>query len=48
MNIVKLKEIKLTHKNTLDSYTLTKRKQKDKVRKQSHSPLQRKEQNAWE
>ena len=42
MNIVKLQDIKLTHRNPLHSYTLTMRKQKEKLRKQSHSPLQQK------
>ena len=31
--IVKLKDIKLTHRNPLHSYTLTMRKQKEKLRK---------------
>ena len=34
---------KLTHRNPLHSYTLTMRKQKEKIGKQFHSPLQRKE-----
>ena len=34
---------KLTHRNPLHSYTRTMRKQKKKLRKQFHSPLQRKE-----
>ena len=33
MNIVKLQNIKLTHRNPLHSYTLTMRKQKEKLRK---------------
>ena len=32
MNIVKLQDIKLTHRNLLHSYTLTMRKQKEKLR----------------
>ena len=40
MNIVKLQDIKLTHRNPLHSYTLTMRKQKEKLRKLYHSPLQ--------
>ena len=32
MNIVQLQDIKLTHRNPLYSYTLTKRKQKEKLR----------------
>ena len=42
MNIVKLQDIKLTHRNPLHSYTLTMRKQKEELRKQYHSPLQQK------
>ena len=34
---------KLTRRNLLHSYTLTMRKQKEKLRKQYHSPLQQKE-----
>ena len=33
---------KLTHRNSSHSYTLTMRKQKEKLRKQYHSPLQQK------
>ena len=40
MNITKLQDIKLTQRNPLHSYTLTMRKQKEKLRKQFHSPLQ--------
>ena len=43
MNIVKFQDIKLTHRNALHSYTLTMWKQKNKLRKQFHSPLQWKE-----
>ena len=47
MNIVKLQDIyryvKLTHINPLHPYTLTMRKQKEKLRKKSHSPLWQKE-----
>jgi len=43
MNIVKLQDIKLRHSNPLHSYTLTMRKQEDKLRKQSHTPWQQKE-----
>ena len=39
----KVEDIKLTHINPLHSYTLTMRKQKEKLRKQYHSPLQQKE-----
>ena len=38
----KLQDIKLTHRNPLHSYTLTMKKQKEKLRKQYHSPLQQK------
>ena len=38
MNIIKLQDIKLIHRNPLYSYTLTMKKQKEKLRKQSHSP----------
>ena len=34
---------KINTRNPLHSYTLTLRKQKEKLRKQSHSPLQQKE-----
>ena len=37
---VKFQDIKLIHKNSLHSYTLTRRKQKEKLRRQSHSPFQ--------
>ena len=43
MNIVKWQDIKLTYRNPLHSYTLTMKKQKEKLRKQYHSPLQQKE-----
>ena len=39
-NVIKSQDIKLIHRNPLHSYTLTIRKQKKKLRKQSHSPLQ--------
>ena len=42
MNIVKLQDIKLTHRNLLHSCTLTMRKQKERLRKQYHSPVQQK------
>ena len=42
MNIVKLQDIKSTHRNPLHSYTRTMRKQKEKLRKQLHSTLQQK------
>ena len=43
MIIAKLQDIKSTHRNPLHSYTLIMRKQKEKLRKQFHSPLQQKE-----
>ena len=36
----KVAGVKLIHRNPLHSYTLTMRKQKQKSRKQFHSPLQ--------
>ena len=42
---VKFQDIKLLHKNSLHSYTLTMRKQKEKLRKQFHSPLQQQQKN---
>ena len=39
---------KINTQKSLAFLTLTMRKQKDKLRKQSYSPLQRKEQNTWE
>ena len=38
-----LQDIKSTPRNPLHSYTLIMRKQKEKLRKQFHSPLQQKE-----
>ena len=47
MNIVKLQDIKLTgykiNALLMHSYTLTMRKQKEKLTKQYHAPLQQKE-----
>ena len=50
MNIVNLKDIKLIYRNPLNSYTLTMRKQKEKLRKQFHSALwkKKKEQNTYQ
>ena len=48
MDIVKLQDIKSTHRNALHPYTQIMRKEKDDLRKQFHSPLQRKEQNTQE
>ena len=39
MTIVKLQDIKSTHRNPLHSYALIMRKQKEKLRKQFRSPL---------
>ena len=44
MNLAKLQDTKLMHRNLLHSYTLTMKDQKEQLRKQSHSPLQQKEQ----
>ena len=41
MNIVKFQDIKLAYRNPLHSYTLTMRKQKEKLKKKFHSPLQK-------
>ena len=40
LELINLQDIKLIHRNPLHSYTLTMRKQKEKLRKQFHSPLQ--------
>ena len=42
MNLVKLQDTKLMHRNLLHSYTLTIKDQKEKLRKHSHPPLQKK------
>ena len=42
MNLVKLQDTKLMHRNLLHSYTLTMEDQKEKLRQQYHSPLQQK------
>ena len=44
MNTVKSQDIKLIHRNPLHSYKLTMKNQKEKLRKQSHSPLQQQQQ----
>jgi len=41
MNIVKLQDIKSTRRNPLHSYILAMRKQKEKLKKQFHSPLRK-------
>ena len=43
MNIVKLQDIKSTRRNPLHSYTLLNNEKIEKLRKQFHSPLWRKE-----
>ena len=43
MNVVNLQDAKLIHRNVLHSYTLTKKDQKEKSRKQSHLPSYQKE-----
>ena len=48
MNTVKSEDIKLIYRNPVHSYTLTMKNQKEKLRKQSHSPLQQEELNSWE
>ena len=45
MNIVKSQDIKVIHRNPLHLYTLKKKNQKEKLKKQSHSPLQQKQEN---
>ena len=42
MNLVNLQDTKLMHRNLLHSYTLTTKNQKEKLRKQSHLPAQKK------
>ena len=42
MNVVKLQDTKLMHRYLLHSYTLTRKDQKEKLMKQSHSLLQQK------
>ena len=43
MNLVKLHDTKLIHRNLLHSYTLTMKDHKEKSRKQSHLPMYQKE-----
>ena len=45
MNLAKLQDTKSIHRNHLHFYTLTMKNQKEKLRSQSHSPLQQKEIN---
>ena len=42
-NLVKLQDTKLMNRNRLHYYTLTMKDQKEKLRNQSHLPLQQKE-----
>ena len=42
MNLAKLQDTKSIHRNHLHFYTLTMKNQKEKLRNQSHSPLQQK------
>ena len=42
INLVKLQHIKLPHRNLLHSYTVIMKDPKEKLRKQSHLPLQKK------
>jgi len=43
VNLVKLQDTKSTYRNHLHSYTVTMKNQKEKLRNQSHLPLQQKE-----
>ena len=43
MNLVKLQDTKFTHRNLMHFYTLTTKDEREKLRKQSHLPLQQKE-----
>ena len=40
MNLAKSQHTKLVHRNSSHSYIITMKHQKEKLRKQSHSPLQ--------
>ena len=42
MSVAKSQDVKLIHRNHLNSYTLTMKNQKEKLKKQSHSSLQQK------
>ena len=48
VNLAKLQDTKSVHRNHLHFYILTIKNQKEKLRKQSHSPLQQKELNIQE
>ena len=43
MNLVRLQDTKLMHRNLLHFYALTKKDQKEKLRKQFHLPSQQNE-----
>ena len=45
VNLAKLQDTKSIHKNHLNSYILTMKNQKEKLRNQFHLPLQQKELN---
>ena len=45
MNLVKLEDTKLTHRNLLHPYVLTEKDQKEKLGKQSHLSSHHKELN---
>ena len=45
MNLAKLEDTKSIHRNHLHFYILTMKNQKEKLRNQSHSPLQQNELN---
>ena len=44
MNLVKLQDTKLMHRNSLHSYILAMKDQKEKLSKQSHLPRQQQQQ----
>ena len=48
VNLAKFQYTKSIHRNHLHFYILTMKNQKEKLRNQSHSPLQQKELNIWE
>ena len=48
MNLVKLQDTKLMHRNLLHAYILTTKEQELKLMKQFHLLLQQKEENSWE
>ena len=45
MNLVKLQDTKLIHRNIVHAYILAMRQQKEKLRKQSHLPPAKKKKN---